>query len=48
MLTAAGEGEFDQLEVMGFGDFNHDGIQDMLVWTSNSGGERWSSTMQLS
>lgn len=38
MLTATGQDEVDKLEVMGFGDFNHDGIQDMLVWISNYGG----------
>lgn len=38
VLTADGDGETDQLEVMAFGDFNHDGIQDMLVWVSNRAG----------
>ncbi|HSY50824.1 MAG TPA: hypothetical protein VLC46_18615 [Thermoanaerobaculia bacterium] len=37
-LTATGQGVVDKLEVMGFGDFNHDGIQDMLVWISDYGG----------
>ena len=38
MLTAASRDELDTLEVMAFGDFNHDGIQDMLVWISDNGG----------